>query len=771
METTKKRLSKILSSGGFISFFVGFVFYLLIILPILINDHGIFAVNGDYIHQVIPFTYHIRDSIYSGNLCWDWSNGLGGQFLSSYAYYNLFSPFSLIYLIIPRSWIVYAIPYVTALKYGTGCMLAFFYVRRFTREQSYAVIAGILYMFSSFTAYNTVFHFIDVIALFPLLLIALEELCVNKRRCVFGLMVALMALVNYYFFFGQAVFCVIYYFVRGRDKGFGLSGRQFLSVLAESLLGVMLTAAVLLPVGLELLSNGKATAVMSLSEMPVYSGYTYPKIIQSIFMLPDPYYFASLFPETQIVYPFGTMAASLAMYIPLFSFAGVISFVLAKKKDWASLLIIICVVMMFVPVLNQLFSGLNSAYYARWLYMPMLICCMASVRAVEEELDFRAGIITCTAAVLFFIGYQIFADPSQAIVRYSSKPTYSTAQNILHFAVTIVSLVILIVAVKSKRDKDFPKKLFIFTLMCCYMVFGVMTQYIYSTGPNADETLASLNRAEITEPFDKEERVIFAGNTGNFNHLWNGCALSQFNSNNDAGYVEFLNATGLVRPTNVLNQVGVTFPALCDLCSARFLLSLDERDTFPEQWEEVGTLGEYYVYENSNYLPMGFTYDSVISAEDVAAVEDIFERQRLYLRALVVDDPEEFSDILPLSEKGAAEPVSEEEYRQLIETRRESAADFCQKTTRGLDAEITLEKENIVFFSASYNGGWSAFVDGEPAELYKVNSGMIGVRVPQGTHSVSLRYTVRGFKAGCAVSAAAAALFAVYAFLTRKKKA
>lgn len=88
---------------------------------------------GDYSSQSIPFTYHIRDCLLSGNVCWDWSSGLGSQFLGDYAYYNLFSPFSLFYLIVPRGAVIYAMPFVTALKYGVGSCLAFFTLRGFLK--------------------------------------------------------------------------------------------------------------------------------------------------------------------------------------------------------------------------------------------------------------------------------------------------------------------------------------------------------------------------------------------------------------------------------------------------------------------------------------------------------------------------------------------------------------------------------------------------------------------------------------------------------------
>ena len=46
---------------------------------------------------------------------------------------------------------------------------------------------------------------------FPLLLIGMEELVQNNRRGFFAVAVALNAVVNYWFFIGSAVFCILYF--------------------------------------------------------------------------------------------------------------------------------------------------------------------------------------------------------------------------------------------------------------------------------------------------------------------------------------------------------------------------------------------------------------------------------------------------------------------------------------------------------------------------------------------------------------------------------
>lgn len=764
----KEYLLKTVKSGGFIAFSIGFFLYIAINLPILINDKGILTFGADFYSQTIPFSYHIRDCLLSGEVCWDWSAGLGEQFLGSYAYYNLFSPFSIFYLIVPRNSIIYVLPYVTAIKYGVGSMTAYFYAERFLKNKHFAVIAGVIYMFSSFSAYNVIFHFVDIIALFPLLLIALEELCVNKRRCIFAITVAFMALLNYYFFFGQAVFCVIYYFVRLIDKDFKGNIKQFLSVAIEAVIGFMMTAVFMLPVIFQLADSSKATTMISLSDSLWFKSiFNYLKIIQSAFMIPDGIHFISLFPDSDTMYPYGNLGASLAAYIPLFSAAGVISYIVSKKKSWKSLLILICTVIAFVPVLNQAFSAFNAGYYARWFYMPMLIAVIMSAKALEEQISFKPGIITCGVVLGGMIIYQLLVDTSEMIPRVTPKGSVSLYQNILHFGVTALLLVVLIIVVRSKRDKEFIPKLYIFSIISCYITFGVMIHYVYSSPPGAEIIIDYIAADESFSDTYKNGDRISAG-IENTNQMWEIDSVRHFNSLHDKGFKQFLTDSGLGYVSGVFDDITFHTPALADLTSVKYYFIFEGTDKLRDE-DIVDYIGRYYVYENPNYIPMGFTYDSTISREEFLKIEDTKLRQKTYLKALIVEDVTVFSDILPNIDDKAGEVITDSEYEQLIADRREGSAYFCEKTSTGLTAKIRLEKENIVFFSTSYNENWTAYVDGSESKVYNVNNGLVGVRVPEGDHEITLTYKIRGIDIGMIITLCAASSLIIYAIFTHKK--
>jgi hypothetical protein len=72
----------------------------------------------------------------------------------------------------------------------------------------------------------------------------------------------------------------------------------------------------------------------------------------------------------------------------------------------------------------------------------------------------------------------------------------------------------------------------------------------------------------------------------------------------------------------------------------------------------------------------------------------------------------------------------------------------------GVTAEIDAPAAGIVVFSEPFYPLQSAWVDGERAEVKKVNLAFTGVDVTPGRHRVELHYDARGFQAGWTTSAA-----------------
>ena len=312
-------------------FLTALVLSAIIYLPFLIIDKGIFVYYGDYNVQQIPFYQMCHDMIRSGEVGWNWYTDLGSNFVGSYAFYLLGSPFFWLTIPFPSGAVPYLMAPLMMLKIATAAATSFGYIRRFVRNPDYAFLGALMYAFSGYSIYNIFFnHFHEVIAFFPLLLIAMEEYFVDGRRGAFPLAVGLLAIVNYYFFFGEVIFCVLYFIVCAfTRKDYKVTAATFFLFALEAVLGLILSAVLLLPAILMVLSNPRLDNwLLGWSGLLYGNEQRYGLILSSLFYPPDVPAYPNLFPDSNAKW------SSVSLYLPLFSTVGLVAFLkMGLKKQ------------------------------------------------------------------------------------------------------------------------------------------------------------------------------------------------------------------------------------------------------------------------------------------------------------------------------------------------------------------------------------------------------------------------------------------------------
>ena len=191
------------------------------------------------------------------------------------------------------------------------------------------MLGAALYAFSGWGLYNIFFnHFIDVLALFPWMLWALDETIYEHRHGWFAFWVAVNLLNNYFFFVGQVLFLVIYFVCKLSAGEFRLTRRLFGQLAFESLLGVALGFVVLWPTVLSVLQNPRTIDLSSGWGFLTYSKpQQYLAILLSWVLPPDSPYMTSIWSEGIIKW------TSMTAYLPLCSLAGVVAYWRARQGD------------------------------------------------------------------------------------------------------------------------------------------------------------------------------------------------------------------------------------------------------------------------------------------------------------------------------------------------------------------------------------------------------------------------------------------------------
>lgn len=764
------------------AFLIALIMAVVLLLPFVIIDGGYFVYYGDYNAQQIPFYKLCINAVQSGNMGWSWQTDLGANFVGSYSFYTLGSPFFWFAALFPVSISQYLMAPLLALKIALCSLFAFIYIRRFVTNPDNALIGGILYAFSGFSLYNIFFnHFHEAIVFFPLLLIGLEEAVVNKRRGAFAVAVAINAFVNYFFFIGECIFLVIYFVVRlCMSKEFRISVADFFCLACESILGVMLAGILFVPSIYQVLDVPRSTQILNGWNFLFYGNQSrYGLILEGMFFPPEIPARTNMFTEANAKW------SSVALYLPLFSMAGVIAFVKGAKKHWARVLLPICLVMAFIPGLNAAFVLFNSNFYTRWFYMPELICCLATVYTLEHsEIDLKFGWKACcivsglmTALALFFPMTRtteiknedgVTEKVKDIVPRIMNEFNPAVLVNIVLCAAMLVVLGIVIHQRKKLSSVAFRERLLTVTIICSMMLGYYFVAYGRILGPYIGSYNKSVN-AKIDIDDIEFYRIEAPDEMNNVNMLWNMSSLQSFTSIIPSSTFELYDLLDIERTVN--SKPETTHYALRSLTRVKYLILpsdylevkregvLEDLRTFSFLKSENG----YDVYENEYVMPMGTAYDEYVLTDDVKKASQ-GELLMIGSVALTDEQAEKFSDLLtPVRTEDLREgSLTYERFKTEVAERNELSVIQFSVNNSGFTAMTNYNRERLVAFSVPFDNGWSATVSGEPVEIEKVNGGFMGIRVGAGVKEIEFTYKTPGLSLGIILTVAGAVILAVY---------
>ena len=757
-------------------------------LPFYILDGGFFHYAGDFNSQQISFYRYVNgfvkgagypDSAFAGapHNTFSWATDLGSGVMNAYSFYLYGSPFFWLSVLLPQSWLPYMMVPLLVLKFGVAGGGAYLYLRRYVKNANYAVLGACLYALSGFAVYNVFFnHFVDVVALFPYLLWALDEAIYEDRHGLFAFWVAVNLLNNYFFFVGQVIFLCIYFVCKLTAKDFRLTGRKFGHLLWESVLGVAMGCLLLFPAVLSLLQNPRTIDLSS-----GWGFLTYAKVQQYLAILlswilpPDSPYLTSVWSEGVIKW------TSMTAYLPLCSLAGAMAYWRSRKADSKKRIVAVCAVCALVPVLNSAFYALNSSYYARWYYMPTLILAAMTVNALEDpdiDLDAPArGISWIMLATLVFAVVPVRDDTTET---WSFGVLKNPGQffTVLGFGLLGLMLYRYLCGV-WRQDSRFAQRMTAAVLVfaCAFTMvhigIGKFGQWHTDSDLVEQDTNALLLKNDLPEGDYRIDTYKIHDNIG----MWlDKSCLQYFGSTAAPSILSFYPGLGVKR--DVRSEPEITNYALRGLLSVEYLITTPEKresfeDEADEGWTYLADVDGYALYHNDNYVPMGFTYDYYVTeATYEASVKTL--RSNLLLRTLVLEDEDvaQYGKYLTELPDAMLDDLHYDSYTQDCADRRAHSCSVFQMNNAGFHAEITLEKPNLVFFSVPYDDGFTAYVNGEKTDILRVDEGLMAVLCPAGASSIDFVYQADGLSASRVVTAVAIPVWVVYVacFVRRKRR-
>lgn len=739
---------------------------------------GYFHYAGDFNDQQNNFYQYANAFVKEGGT-FSWATDLGSGFVNSYSFYLLGSPFFWLTLWVPSRLMPWMMVPLLCLKMALAGGGGYLWARRWVRNEDWSMVAGCLYAFSGFTVYNIFFnHFLDVVALFPYMLASLDDAVLDGKRGWFPFWVALNLVNNYFFFAGQAVFLILYFLCMLAGRAYKVGPRRFAVLAWETLLGCAMGCVLLIPAGLSLIHNPRT--------IDPYNGYgyllygnsqQYGAILYSAFLMPDAPYFKDMFQEGILKH------TSMTAYLPLVGIVGGIAFCRGRGSHPFTYIMKACILCAFVPVLNSAFYALNSSYYARWYYMPVLVLCGATAYVLarphlaghQVPRAWRLVALVTLSAAAFALAPNTDEDGNFQLGVVDLQPRFWGI-----FAVSVLGVGLFWLLWKLSHHRRAWPRVMLAGILAFSFLYGTvhlsLTKYPQwqTDGNLIAETYDSVAEIEELLPEDSFYRLDAYGAHNNLGLWFDKSCLQFFNSTVAPSIMEFYPEVGVTRDVN--SKPDVQNYALRGSLSVRYtLVAKDSVEDWNGEnltgWTLCGETDAYQIYHNDNWVPMGFTYEYYVTPEQLETVPQE-ERAQILMRALLLEEDqiETYAGLL--------EPLPEEELvRRDAETyaadcadRRASAVTSFTATDTGFTARTNYADQELVFFSVPWDAGFTATVNEVPAVVEKVDNGLMAILVPEGEAEIQCTYHTPGLGLSAGISLAGVAVYGVYILLLYRRR-
>lgn len=720
-----------------------------------IRGGGFFLISEDFDTQSIPFAAAMWNALRQGNGgTWCWNLDLGSSYVTGFGFYNLASPFFLITLPFPKTAYPYLAGFLFVIKYVTAATGAYLYLYTMlcgdaekkedgkgmegvSGVEWCAVAGALLYAFSGYQTTNLIFHFHDMVALFPFMLWALEKTENPKMRPLFALMVCLNCLVNYMFFVQEVVFLVLYYVFRHFGEGAAVFLKRARTCLLYGMLGGGMAAACFLPNAFYILGNDRGTVA--------FSGKPF---------LPD--FGSVLFLLKGMLMPGDTMSAQSAIfalnyqstscYLPFFGLSLVCAY-LYKKRDWLAKFVLFLLVLSFSPLLQSVFL-LFTASNQRWWFMPVLMMALATARVLREPSAFpvfpAAALYTAAVGLFYlFIRYAPLREGGESLIVSE-----------IHFTqIFLIALAGgLLLCVLFRSGKAMPVKALLFTTALFCSGTTALTLYWYS---NAKEDVAAYKKQYLLssqlQPLNEQYRYALPDNIKTL--VGNAGSYGTFSSTIENASRRF--DTYMDVRTDFSSQYRMHVAGIGQLLGGKYFVTEDPGAAGIVDRVSRGS-DTWYVTE-ADAFPIGFPVDYYLLTDELKALPK--EHRVLALMRAAVIDAQDEERIRAVAEHADTARIdfTYPTDALLQKAVKQAVSDFS-RDSRGFSCTSAYERERLVYFSVPYSTGWTARIDGEQAEIID-SGGMMALCVPPGERQIVFSYRTPWLTEGILLSAASLLLF------------
>ncbi len=321
--------------------------------------------------------------------------GYGSDIITTLSYYVIGDPLTIFSAFVTdayMSWF-YALLVVCRL-FLAGVMFSFYCISKKRDYSDMAILSGaMMYVFCSYVIHAASIHpyFTTPMIYFPLMLIGIDRIIKDNRHGLFIVVTALSCVSNFYFFYMEVIFVIIYAIAEVMTRDCGNKLIRFLLMLRDGIISAMLAAPLLLPTVIQIVSDPRAS--MDYKLIPIYFLDYYKFLLGQI---------ATSFTKGYWTFPGTTF---MALLVILYLIVNV------KKYQKYKLWLLAAVVAYAVPFAGYFLNGM-SYVSNRWDWAFVFLVSFMTTDLFAGLLDMDAvmirkmwiatGVYAAITGVLFF---------------------------------------------------------------------------------------------------------------------------------------------------------------------------------------------------------------------------------------------------------------------------------------------------------------------------------------------------------------------------------
>ena len=640
---------------------------------------------------------------------YDTNTFLGASNIGSNSFYYLFDPFFMPILLFPREIIPQGIAILTIFKMALAGLVFHYYLRYIGISKNTARLSGLAYAFCGWTTWYLWFnHFTGVAVSFPLILLGVEKVLKEKKPWLLSLSIFLLGLTNFFFFFTFTLCAFLYAMFRYLQKVFKRNAKDNLMILLWGfvgfLAGVMLSAVVVIPSMMVALNAPRATNSTYLpSLLNAFKDNDWEQFFRIIFNWESQgTAYKVYYPILDFIFPvmsdrgtpltklgnesYDNVAGSLFCYSPFIIFLVPALIASVRKKQFSHLIATaMFALMLFTPFFYFAFHGFTMAY-SRWtLFVTTSLITYVSfyIDKIKEQpkWDLIVGSVFATACiwVAVFLAIHIKDNYDNFKLRYQYSELGELGFLLIEGIAANLYVFVICIVVYFIRSKKSLQQVLSFFVAAEAILMGTLTLFghgyeNYMNVNNGYENnvvfQSVIDRIKEDDPtyyrcYSSQENS--SARNDSMRHGYNGLGMfhSIFNYNiagflnwsqiNDGEAPGSWSASYVEKRQNLDTFLGIKYyivhkdKAFWGNSKAVALKSENYRVNAPLGFKDITSKypnSTYYIYENENFIDLGFSFDKAATYESTGDNKDkeptritdqTFYSEELYLNSAIMN--------------------------------------------------------------------------------------------------------------------------------------